>query len=110
MTMGHEKSDDPVVPEGRRKAAPTAADGQGGKGITVSEVMVQLELFRATADSPEGDVEERGAGEPADRPRSLPKARTTQSPTPSTMTMEAVAAATNLRRDDIVLPTTWIPG
>lgn len=98
MTKGHEKSDGHVVPEGRRKATPTDPSGHGGKETTVSKAVVQLELFRATADSPKGDAEERGAGGPADRSRSLPKARTTQRASPSAMRMEEVAAVTNLRR------------
>lgn len=98
MTKGHEESDDLVVPEGRRKAVPTARLEQGGKEITASEGMMQLELFRETADSPQGDDEERGAGAPADRPQPLPKSRTTQGPASSAMTMEEVANPTNLRR------------
>lgn len=99
MTKGQEESDDPVVPQGRRKTVSTTSLRRGGKGITASEVVEQLELFRETADSPKGDAEERGAGRPARRPHALPKSRSTKRTAPPvvTMTMEVVANETNLR-------------
>lgn len=97
MTKGHEESDDLVVPEDRRKAVPTAPHGQGGKGITASKEVGQLELFRETADSPQGNGGGSYAGEPAQDLRPVPKSRTTQGQAPPAMTMEEVAKPTNLR-------------
>jgi RNA-directed DNA polymerase len=101
MTKGQEESDGPVVPEGRRKAIPTGhrfGGGRGGKGTTASEVVGQLGLFRETADSPQGDAEDRDAGGPAPRPRAAPKSRTTTGTFPPAMTMEEIAEENNLRR------------
>ena len=63
MTKGREKSDGRVVPQGRRKTVPTARSGRGGKAITASKQVGQLELFRATADSPQGAEAEEMAAE-----------------------------------------------
>jgi retron-type reverse transcriptase len=49
--MTRQKSDDRVVPEGRRKAVRTRANG-GGKAVTVDEGALQLGLPFATADQP----------------------------------------------------------
>lgn len=49
--MTRQKSDDRVVPEGRRKAVRTRANG-GGKAVTVEEEAPQLGLPFATADQP----------------------------------------------------------
>ena len=52
---GREESDDRVVPEGRRKAVQTPGGDQGGgKAITASKQVGQLELFFESADSPKG--------------------------------------------------------
>lgn len=97
MTKGHEESDGFIVPKGRRKAVPTAPVERGGKETTASEVVGQLNLFRETAEIPNGSGEKRPAGEPAGRHRSRPKSRTTTRPSPPAMTMEEVADVTNLR-------------
>lgn len=49
--MNRQKSDERVVPEGRRKAVQTRANG-GGKALTVDEEVPQLGLPFATADQP----------------------------------------------------------
>lgn len=98
MAMGQEESDDVVVPEGRRKAVPTAPLVWGGKDVTASEEVRQLELFRETADSPKGADVDRGAGGPAMLPRSVPKSRTMQGAVSPAMTMSEVAEEVNLRR------------
>lgn len=101
MTKGQEESDGLVVPEGRRKATPTAKGSvpeRGGKETTASKTVGQLELFRETADSPQGNAEEGGTGVPAPQPRAVPKSRTTKQPLPPAMTMEEIAEENNLRR------------
>ena len=95
--MGREESDGRVVPEGRRKAAPTA-DKRGGKATTASQQAGQLELFRATADSPRGADGGADTGQPVPAPRAVPKARNTTRPVLPAMTMEEVASQDNLRR------------
>ena len=97
MTKGQEESDGPVVPEGRRKAAPTAHPGRGGEGITASEVMEQLEMFRGTAGSPRGTGREEGASRIAPGARKAPKPRNRKGPAPSAMTMEEIADEALLR-------------
>lgn len=87
MTKGQEKSDDRVVPEGRRKAIPTAAR-RGGKVITASEEVGQLELFRETADSSQEPGEGDEAGRPAPAASAGPKSRTTTAAIPLAMTAE----------------------
>jgi hypothetical protein len=52
--MGREKSDDRVVPEGRRKAVQIGTR-RGGKAVTASESAGTRELCFETADSPQGD-------------------------------------------------------
>ncbi|WP_437732196.1 group II intron reverse transcriptase/maturase [Sorangium sp. So ce1335] len=94
---GREESDGRVVPEDRRKAAPTAAT-RGGKATTASEQAGQLELFRATADSPRGADGGVDTGRPVPAPRAVPKARNTKGPALSAMTMEEVASEDNLMR------------
>lgn len=96
MAKGQEKSDDLVVPQGRRKPIPTA-EMRGGKGVTASEEVEQLELFRGTADNPRGFAPSHPVGRPAGRRRAMPKPRATKGPHPSAMmTMEAVANEFNL--------------
>ena len=51
--MGRQKSDDRVVPEGRRKASRAEASQQG-KAVTVNKQAEQLGLFAGTAESPPG--------------------------------------------------------
>ncbi len=92
MAKGREKSDGRIVPQGRRKAAPTARTERGGKAATASEQVGQLRLFRGTADSPQGAGGDGGVGVPAPKRRSVPKPRTTTGPLPPTMTMLATLA------------------
>jgi RNA-directed DNA polymerase len=98
MAKGQEESDDLVVSEDRRKTVPTGPVGRGEKEVTASETAGQLELFRETAESPKGAVEQWDAGGPASDARAVPKSRTTESRVPSAMTMEEVAKENNLRR------------
>jgi len=98
MAKGREESDDRVVPKGRRKAAPTAEVLRGGKAVTARNEMVQLALFRETADSPKGDDGGVESGRPGSATHAVPKSRTEKGRAPSAMTMEAVAAIGNLRR------------
>lgn len=95
--MGREKSDDCVVPEGRRKAVPTAGgDQRGGKAVTGSEEARQLELFGEPADSPRGDAIEAGAGGPVSDSIAMPMSRGNKSKVlPAMVTMEEVV--NNLR-------------
>lgn len=67
--MTRQKSESCVVPEGRRKPAPTrgARPPGGGKAAPVEEADRQLHLFSATADSPRL---ERGAKGPSAPDRS----------------------------------------
>lgn len=73
---GREKSDDRIVPKGRRKAAPTRP-GAGGKAITVRKDEAQLSLFEGSAVRP------------------MPS--TTPLSAPSTIQMEEVVEDTNMR-------------
>ena len=95
---GREKSDGPVVPEGRRKAVPTVAT-RGGKGTTASKLARQLELFPETADSPQGDVAGADVGRPTSATSAVPKSgATTEKTSSTTMTLEEVAANGNLKQ------------
>lgn len=101
MTKEREKSDDRVVPEDRRKTAPTEqgpGQARGGKAITASKQVEQLGLFRGTADSPAGADGGADVGQPTPATYAVPKPRTTKSTRPPAMTMEEVAAEANLRR------------
>lgn len=95
MTTGQEKSDRHVVPEGRRKAAPTAAT-RGGKVATVSQQADQLELFSETADSPQGDVAGADTGLPVPATSAVPKSEATTGTSLPAMTMESIASLDNL--------------
>ena len=97
MTTRREESDGRVVPEGRRKAVPTARGGRGGKATTASEQAGQRDLFPETADSPQGAVPGTETGQPAPSVRhAVPKSRNTlEVPLPA-MTMEAVTNNGNL--------------
>lgn len=93
--MGREKSDDRVVPQGRRKAVSTGAS-RGGKAVTASEDAGQLALFSGTADSPKGAATKAVGGGPPSASRVVPKPGTTKGTTLRPMTMEEVASANNL--------------
>jgi len=87
--MTRQKSEDPVVPEGGRKAAPTGPV-QGGKGVPVVQGVEQLGLPFATAVNPKGTLTSRGADRSATRPTvRAPKASGKAGPTPHA-TMETV--------------------
>ncbi len=96
--MGREKSDDPVVPQGLRKLAPTADPARGGKGITASERAVHSGLLGDTAANPQGAGDRIKAGQPADSRASVPKSSSTKGEVSSAMSMEEVADKQNLRR------------
>jgi RNA-directed DNA polymerase len=99
MAKRREESDGRVVPEGRRKAVPTAHRERGGKATTASEQAGQRNLFLETADSPQGAVPGTGTGQPAPPARyAVPKSRTTPGMTLPAMTMEEVASDENLIR------------
>lgn len=97
MVKGREKSDDPIVPEGRRKAAPTV-ERRGGKVVTASEQVRQLKLFSETADSPEGDVAGADVGRPISATSAVPKSGSGTRRISPVMTMEEVASDGNLKR------------
>ena len=94
--MGQEKSENRIVPEGRRKAAPTSGR-RGGKAIPANEQAVQLVLFSETADNPKGNVAMVATGQPVPAGRTVPKSETTKRSGPSAMSLEEVADGTNLR-------------
>lgn len=92
---GRQKSDDRVVPEGRRK--PVRADGRQGKAVTVSKEAGQLGLFGETAESSK-EAMAATASSPLDVERSgRPKSSKGKSNTLPPMTMEEIADETNLR-------------
>ena len=94
--MGRQKSDDRVVPEGRRKVSRAEASQQG-KAVTVNKQAEQLELFAGTAESPPGATPARPSS-PLDEKRSgVPKPATGKSKALPPMTMEEIAHETNLR-------------
>jgi RNA-directed DNA polymerase len=96
MAKRPEESDGRVVPEGRRKAVPTAAM-RGGKATTASETGGQLGLFFETAESPQGAyAERRGPGQRESD--TVPKSKDTRRSDPPAMTMEEVASDENLRK------------
>jgi len=97
MAKGREKSDGRTVPEGRRKAVPTAA-ARGGRATTASEQARQLGLFSETADSPRGNDGGADLGLPRSATRAVPKSENTRGEVPPAMTMEEVASDENLMR------------
>jgi group II intron reverse transcriptase/maturase len=98
MTKGREKSDDLIVPEGRRKAVPTEDcwRPRGGKGVTVSEQACQLELDFEPADSPRGAAGEAVRGQPVAATRAVPMSKATERRGMPAMVMEEVARYENL--------------
>lgn len=99
MAKRREESDGRVVPEGRRKAVPTADVPRGGKATTASEQTGQQELFSETADSPRGAVPGSGRGQPRRQNRhAVPQSENTTRGLPPAMTMEEVANEENLKR------------
>ncbi len=57
--MARQKSEDSIVPAGRRKAPPTERT-RGGKGVPVNQEMRQPGLPFVTAASPRGSVQRKG--------------------------------------------------
>ncbi|SRR6266498_4547325 len=93
MTTRREESDGRVVPEGRRKAVPTAETPRGGKATTVSEMVGQLRLYFETAESPQGAYAERRGPSQRESDK-VPKSKDTISMDRPAMTM--VVARTQL--------------
>ena len=100
MAKRREESDGRVVPEGRRKAVPTArnrAGREGDHGQRTGRPAATCSL--ETADSPQGAVPGAETGQPAPSVRyAVPKSRNTHGETLPAMTMEEVASDGNLRR------------
>ncbi len=98
VMKGREESDDRVVPEGRRKAVQTSdGDQGGGKAITASKQVGQLELFFESADSPRGadGGVDPDQSEPA--PCAVPLSRDRRRRALPAMVMEEVSNDKNLR-------------
>jgi RNA-directed DNA polymerase len=97
---GREKSESRIVPQGRRKAAPTSAALQprGGKETPASQQAAQLQLFSETADSPQGADGGAATGRPVAAPRAVPKSEATRRRSLPAMTIEEVAREENLRQ------------
>jgi hypothetical protein len=96
--MGREKSEGRIVPQGRRKTAPTSAiRPRGGKATPASEQAAQLQLFCEPADSPQGADGGAATGRPVAAPRAVPLSQSTRRGSLPPMTMEEVARGFNLR-------------
>ena len=88
--MPRQKSEDPIVPEGRRKPAPIGQRARGEKGVPVEQDVEQLGLPFATAVSPKGALTPRVMDLSIDGPATrVPKANGKVEPTPHA-TMEIV--------------------
>lgn len=100
MTKGREKSDDRIVPEGRRKAVQTedSWSPRGGKEVTASEQACQLELNFGPADSPRGADGGAVTGQPAAATRAVPLPEFTERRVMPAMVMEEVSRTENLMR------------
>jgi RNA-directed DNA polymerase len=96
MTMERQKSDDCVVPEGRRKAVPTGV-GRGGKAVTVNKQTGQLALFGETAASPQGSRSKVGVDPSTRKSKRVPKSPDGTGTSLPPITMEAVADEQNLK-------------
>jgi RNA-directed DNA polymerase len=94
--MGRQQSDDDVVPEGRRKTR-RARDGEQGKVVTVNEQAEQLELFAETAENPQGAEGAVATSPLVARRIEVPKSVEGEGTALPPMTMEEIAAETNLR-------------
>lgn len=94
---GRQKSDDRVVPEGRRKAS-RAEHARQGKAVTVSKQSEQLVLFGESADtSQEAAVATTSSPLGAERPAG-PLSPNGKRSAPSPMSMEEIVDETNLRK------------
>lgn len=98
MAKGREKSDELIVPEGRRKAVQTedSCSPRGGKEVTASEQVCQLKLDFGPADSPQGADGEADTGQPAPATRAVPMPKVTERTAIPAMVMEEVARYENL--------------
>jgi RNA-directed DNA polymerase len=94
--MGRQKSDDRVVPEGRRKTC-RADSGQQGKAVTVNKQAEQLGLFGETAASPKGTTSAHTSSPLDARQVGAPKSPKGNSKALPPMTMEEIADERNLR-------------
>ena len=97
MTKRREKSDDFVVPKDPRKPVQTDLD-RGGKEVTASEAVEQLELFDGTAESPRGTGRDERTSHVVPGARKAPKPSTTKSTRPLAMTIEEIANPAVLRQ------------
>jgi RNA-directed DNA polymerase len=97
MTKGREESDGRVVPQGRRKTAPTLEMG-GGMATTASQQARPLGRFSETADSPKGDDGVADMGQPMPATFAVPKSENPKGRNAPAMTMEEVATHDNLMR------------
>lgn len=97
MTKRQEKSDGLVVPEDRGNPVRTDHPDRGGKEVTASEEVGQLELFRGTAASPQGTRRDEGPSQVGPEARKAPKPRTTKRRSPPAITMEEIADPIRLR-------------
>ena len=96
--MGREESDGCIVPEGCRKAAPTAGgDRRGGKAATASKQVGQLALFGEPVDSPKGADGRADTGEPASARRAVRLSPDSKREALPAMVMEEVACDGRLR-------------
>ena len=93
--MGRQKSDDRVVPEGRRK--PVRADGRQGKAVTVSKQAEQLGLFVETAENPRGPLTASKSSQLEQSRSGGPKSTKGKNEALPPMTMEEIADEMNLR-------------
>lgn len=87
---GREQSD-------RRGVPRKGGNAPGGIAATASEEVGQLDLFRETADSPQGNVAEADLGLPKSATSAVPKSRTKERGYPPALTVEEVADDENLR-------------
>jgi RNA-directed DNA polymerase len=94
--MGRQKSDDCVVPEGRRKTARAEIDRQG-KAVTVSEQAGQLGLFAETAENPRGTPTANKSSQLDQTRPGGPKSTKGKNEALPPMTMEEIANEVNLR-------------
>ena len=88
--MAQQKSENLIVPEGRRKSAQTDVVRRGGREVPVDQVDGQLKLDLATAASPHGTTRKKVTDQSVDTgPAVAPKARSKDETCPPA-TMEGV--------------------
>lgn len=100
--MTRQKSEDPIVPEGLRKLAPTGSFAQGGKGVPVDEDEEQPGLPFTTAESSKETLVKRERDRsPPIAPRRVPKVNG-QDGTTSHVTMDSVIELLDEALDHVV--------